>query len=418
MRNPSHALARLLFEAVNGHRHYLAWIGVLFLLSLLGLNAYAKQLAQGLVTTGMGDEVSWGLYIANFTFLVGMAAAAVMMVIPAYLFGDKEMKDVVVFSELFAIAALIMCLLFITVDIGRPDRLWHLAPLIGIFNWPSSMLTWDVIVLNIYLGLNIYISAYLLVKKYRCEPPTPSYYVPVVILAIAWAPSIHTVTAFLYQGLGARPLWNSGLIAPRFIVSAFCAGPAFIVLVLAILRRYNTFSFAPSVLTRLRIIITVTLIINLYLLGSELFTEFYTGSEHAVHAQYLFTGLHGHGLLVPLIWFAVALNLLALFLLLSPTRKNETFFLTACAFIVVGIWIEKGVGFIIPGFIPSPLGDVVEYIPSANELTLCVGIWAFGLLFYSMMVKAFLPIIRGEFSSQSTDQPGAESPDRAQPQTS
>ena len=382
----------------QGSRAYWVWFTVLLALALLGLNAYARQLAHGLGTTGMGDEVSWGLYIANFAFLVGMAAAAVMMVIPAYIFKDKEMHKVVIFSELFAVAAMIMCMLFIFVDLGRPDRIHHMVPKIGYFNWPGSLLTWDVIVLNGYLILNLYVCAYFLYKSFHGRHPKPILYIPVVFLAIAWAPTIHTVTAFLFQGLGGRPFWNTGLIAPRFLASAFAAGPAFMILVFTILERLRAISIESTVIRRIRVIVTVSLLINIFLAGSELFAEFYAESAHTVHISHLF-GLHGISLLAPWIWASLAMNILAAVILLSPARNNPIALIVACTMIVVGIWIEKGLGFVVPGFIPSTLGDFVQYIPSANEIMICIGIWAFGLLVYTIFLKGSLPIVNRQNTS-------------------
>lgn len=378
--------------SMEGSWGYWLWISILATISLLGLNSWAIQLAHGLGTTGMGDEVSWGLYIANFAFLVGMAAAAVMMVIPAYIFKDREMHKVVIFSELYAVAAMIMCLLFIIVDLGRPDRLWHLLPGPGYFNFPGSLLTWDVIVLNGYLLLNLWVCFYVLYKGFNDEIPKPYLYVPIVFIAIVWAPSIHTITAFLFQGLGGRPFWNSGLIAPRFLVSAFAAGPAFMVLVFTFLKTVGAINFEEKVIDRIRIIITVSLLINIFLAGSELFAEFYSESAHTIHISHLF-GLHGASLLAPWIWGALLLNLVAALILLSPLRRNPYFLIPACIMVVAGIWTEKGLGFVVPGFIPTPLGDFVQYVPSTNELLICAGIWSFGLLLYSFLLKSAIPII-------------------------
>jgi hypothetical protein len=127
-RNYLRFLARCGRIAFVGDWRYYVWMGVLTAIALLGLNAYCKQLVNGLIVTGMSDEVSWGVYIANFTFLVGVAAAAVMMVIPVYIYNNEELHDLVIFGELLAVAAIIMCLAFVTVDLGRPDRFWHLIP--------------------------------------------------------------------------------------------------------------------------------------------------------------------------------------------------------------------------------------------------------------------------------------------------
>ncbi len=378
-----------------GTRMYHAWMFLLTVISLLGLNAYCRQFTEGLVTSGMTDQVSWGMYIANFTFLVGMAAAAVMLVIPVYVYRNRELHDLVIFGELFAVASIVMCLLFVTVDLGRPDRFMHLLQR---FNFPGSMLTWDVVVLNGYLLLNLHICGYLIYCDYRGTKPSPVFYVPFVFVAIAWAISIHTVTAFLYVGLGGRPFWNSAIIAPRFLASAFAAGPAVIILTLQIIRRYGGYSISDEALKLLRNIVTVALTINMFLLGCEVFTEFYAESAHMVSTQYLFLGLHGYNGLVPWIWTAIALNSIAMVILYLPLRRSLRYINVACVCLVIGIWIEKGMGLIVPAFIPTPLGEMVEYLPTLNEALICLGIWAFGLLLYTVFVRITIPVLSGRLT--------------------
>ena len=378
-----------------GTRGYKLWMLGLTVVALVGLNAWAKQLAGGLATTGMTDQVSWGLYIANFTFLVGMAAAAVMLVIPVYVYKNKDLHDLVIFGELLAVASVVMCLLFITADLGRPDRFLHLFQR---FNWPVSVLTWDVIVLNGYLLLNLHICGYLVWCAYDRRKPGKAFYIPFVFVAIVWAISIHTVTAFLYSGLGGRPFWNSAVLAPRFLASAFAAGPAFLVVSLLLIGRYTRYDVPAKALEVLRGIITVALTINMFLLGCEVFTEFYTGSAHAASARYLFTGLHGHDALVPWIWSAIALNTFALVVLYTPARSRTPWLVASCLAMVVGIWIEKGMGLIVPGFIPTPLGEIFEYVPTWNEVLVCLGIWAFGLLLYTVLVRVTIPVLSGELT--------------------
>jgi molybdopterin-containing oxidoreductase family membrane subunit len=382
-------------ETINGNKYYILWVLSLVTLMLIGLYCYAKQLAFGLYVTGMGDEVSWGFYIANFVYLVGMAAAAVMMVIPAYLFKDKDMHKVVIFAELFAIAALIMCLLFITIDLGRPDRLWHLIPGIGRFNWPSSMLTWDVLVLNGYLLINLFVCWHYLSRKYRGLEVKTRFYLFVVFLSIIWAPSIHTVTGFLFESLVGRSFWHSGLIAPRFLASAFSAGPAFMILVFLVLKKFKAMDISDSAINRIRIIVTISLIINLILMGSEIFAELYHPTAHSVHISFLL-GLHGKSLLTPWIWLAIFLVLSALFIFVTPLRFKTPFLIAGSLFVVFGIWLEKGLGFLIPGFIPSTIGDFIQYIPTANEVFIVTGVWATGLLIYTLLLKIALPIINSE----------------------
>jgi Ni/Fe-hydrogenase subunit HybB-like protein len=388
---------RAIGQIFSGSGIYFVWLTLLSVLVICGAYAYATQLAQGLAVTGMSDQVSWGVYIANFTFLVGMAAAAVMMVIPAYLYDNKDLKDVVLLGELLAIACIIMCIAFVTVDVGRPDRLWHMLPGIGKFHFPQSMLAWDVIALSGYLLLNAHICGYNVYCRYLGYTPKARYYIPFIFISIVWAISIHTVTAFLYNGLGGRPFWNSAIVAPRFLASAFAAGPGFLILTLQLIRKYANFPVKDGAIDTLRKIITIAMIINLFLLGCEVFKEFYTDSAHLASARYLFLGLHGYSGLVPWIWSAIFLNVSATVILLIPRLfTNVNWLNLACCMAFVGIWVEKGMGLIIPAFIPTPLGEVLEYSPSWVEVLVSLGIWALGFLIYTFFLKMVIPIYKGE----------------------
>ncbi len=297
-----------------------------------------------------------------------------------------------------------MCLAFVTVDLGRPDRFMHLFQR---FNFPMSMLTWDVLVLNGYLALNLHICGYLIYCAYNRRKPSKIFYIPFVAVAIGWAISIHTVTAFLYVGLGGRPFWNSAIIAPRFLASAFAAGPAFLILTMAVLDRFTTYHVQPKAIETLRKIVAVALLINMFLLGCEVFVEFYTDSAHGISAKYLFLGLGEKNGLVPWIWSAVALNTFALLVLVTPIARWGFALNTACAALIVGIWIDKGMGLIVPAFIPTPLGDVVEYLPTLNESLVCLGIWAFGLLLYTIFVRISIPVLSGRMTYDRDYDPNA-----------
>lgn len=388
--------------ALEGNRLYFIWIGFLCTLCIPGLIAYIIQLRTGFVVTNLSDQVSWGAYIANFTFLVGVAAAAVLLVVPTYLYHIKEVKEVVIIGELMAVSAIVMCLLFVVVDLGHPERFLHIIPIIGRLNFPQSILAWDIIVLNGYLLLNLHIPGYLLYRKYRGEEPKTKYYLPFVFISILWAISIHTVTAFLYSGLGGRPFWNSAILAPRFLISAFVSGPALMILIFDAINRFSKYHIKSTVSQTLVRIIIYTLPANLFLLGCEVFKEFYTGTLHATSAEYLFFGLHGHGMLVPYIWTSLLFSCTALVVFFTPKfRNNRKYLQAACVLAILGIWIEKGMGLIIPGFIPTPLGDLVEYTPSLVEFFVSLSIWSLGALIFTMMAKVALAIQHGHLRISS-----------------
>lgn len=409
MKNYLVFLGRIVVLSFSGSPLFYLWMGMLTLVSAIGARVFVHQLVTGLTITGMTDQVSWGVYIANFTFLVGLAAAAVMLVIPAYIYRNKDMHDVVIFGELLAIASIIMCLLFIMVDLGRPDRFWHMIPFVGEFNFPYSMLSWDFIVLNGYLLVNLHICGYLLYMKYLGRKPTVLFYMPFVILSIAWAVSIHTVTAFLYVGLVARPFWNTAIVAPRFLGSAFTAGPGLLIIAFQIIRYTSKYEINDRAIHMLRNIVTASLLINLFLLGCETFKEFYSVSAHSSSAHYLFFGLehqgHYYHKLVPWIWTAVVMELIAAaILVIPPVARKMSFLNGACVLAIIGIWIEKGMGLVVPGFVPTPQGTIVEYVPSFTETVVSLGIWAFGMLLFSWMLHLAIPIMNGDFKFQPEDE--------------
>lgn len=376
---------------------------VLLVLMGLGIYAYSYQTKHGLAVTGMNDIVSWGFYISNFTFLVGVAAAAVMLILPAYIFHDPDFHRVVIIGEGIAVGALIMCLSFIMVDMGGPLQAWHLIPGIGLFNFPSSILAWDVLVINGYLLLNALVPAYILYSHYKGREANERLYRPFVFLSIFWAFSIHMVTAFLYQGLPARPFWNNPLMGPRFLASAFAAGPALMALVLAIIHSVTTYKIDRSVFNKLRLIIVISAIINLIMLFSEIFKEFYFPTHHSISAVYLYFGMDGHNSLVPWIWTSICVNFLAtLVLALNPGKNNPKVLLPACLFLFVAIWMEKGIGLIVPGLIPSPLGEVVDYLPTWVELCVTLGILSLGITVVTWLVRTAL-IIEEKHEREITD---------------
>ncbi len=379
--------------SLTGSTGYKLYLMALFGLIVAGIYAYSQQFQRGLIITGMSDIVSWGLYISNFTFFVGVAAAAVMLILPAYILKDKDLHQVVIIGEGVAVGALVMCLLFISVDMGGPLKVWHMIPGIGQFNWPSSILTWDMLVLNGYLALNSLVPLYILYCNYHGRNPIGWKYKPFVFLSIFWAVSIHMTTAFLYQGLPARPFWNNPLLGPRFLASAFAAGPAVIMMVLIVIKEKTNYPVDINIFKKLKRIIVASAVINLVMLFSEVFKEFYSFTHHSLSAQYLFFGLEGHDSLVPWIWTAISLNILGTLLFaFDPTKCKPRYLMVAAVSLFTGIWIEKGFGLIIPGFVPSPLGEVVDYTPSILEIMVTVGILAAGAFVVTMLIKPALMI--------------------------
>jgi molybdopterin-containing oxidoreductase family membrane subunit len=383
---------------VRGNRHYWTWIAFLGVLIVSGVGAYVRQLEGGLIVTAMRDQVSWGFYIGNFTFLVGVAAAAVVLVVPAYIYDWKPIREIVIYGELLAVSAILMCLMFVTVDIGRPDRFWHLVPGVGHLNFPQSLLAWDVLVLNLYFLVNFIVATHILYRAFDGRPYDKRLVVPLVLLSIPMAVGIHTVTAFLYNGLSARPYWNSSILAPQFLASAFCSGPAILLIVLQLLRRFTRFEIQDQAIWKIAELMAYAMFLNLFLHGAEAFKEYYSNTEHLLYTRYWFQGLGEHRTLVPYAWTALTLNVLAFLLFIVPAaRRNVIALNVGCLATYAGCYIDKGMGLIIPGLTPDVLGEIYEYTPSITELRVAAGVFAVGFLVFTLMLKVAVPISLNEF---------------------
>jgi Ni/Fe-hydrogenase subunit HybB-like protein len=388
----------------RGNRYYWAWIAVLLVLIASGGLAYWDQISLGLGTTGMRDQVSWGLYIGNFTFLVGVAAAAVVLVIPAYIYNWKPIREIVIYGELLAISAIIMCLLFVLVDLGRPDRFWHLLPPFGHLNFPQSLLAWDVLVLNIYFVLNFVVATHILYRAFHGKAYDKRIVAPLVLLSIPMAVGIHTVTAFLFNGLAARPYWNASILAPQFLASAFCSGPAILLLALQLLRRFTRFEIQNEAIWKIAELMAYAMFLNLFLHGAEIFKEFYSDTEHLLYTKYWFLGLNEHRTLVPFAWTAVGLNVLAFFLLVVPaTRRNWVTLNIGLLATYFGVYIDKGMGLIIPGLTPDSLGEIYVYLFTSTEFRVAAGVFSIGFLVFTLMLKVAVPISLGEFQRKPSE---------------
>jgi Ni/Fe-hydrogenase subunit HybB-like protein len=374
----------MLDKALKGSPIYWGWLIVLLGFIGVGFLVYLYQFQEGLRITGMSRDVSWGFYIGQFTYLVGVAASGVMVVLPYYLHDYKAFGRVTILGEFLAVAAITMCLLFIMVDLGNLPRLLNVI----LYPNPTSILFWDMIVLNVYLFLNILIGWNVLSSE-RKGIHYPAWVTPLIYISIPWAFSIHTVTAFLYAGLPGRHYWLTAIMAARFLSSAFCSGPAILILLCFIVRRFTKFDPGKEQIRTLAVIVTYAMILNVFFFLLEIFTAFYSQIPGHMHPiVYLFSGLEGHSKLVPFMWTAAGFAILALLLLIVPaSRRNENTLILGCISVFISTWIDKGLGLVIGGFIPNPFERVFEYWPTFLEVIITLGVWAAGFFVLTVLYK-------------------------------
>jgi len=379
----------MLDKAFEGSRKYWAWLMFLGAIALIGVYYYIQQFMYGLGLTGLHRDVSWGLYIGQFTFLVGVAASAVMLVIPHYLHDFKTFGKIVILGEFLAIAAVIMCILFIFVDMGQPMRIMNVV----LHPTPGSVMFWDSVVLVGYLLINMLVGWVTLGADRKGVAP-PKWIKPWIYLSIPWAVSIHTVTAFLYSGIPGRHFWLTAVMAARFLASAFAGGPALLIILSLIVRKVSKFDPGKEAIQAVSKIVSYAMFANVFLLGLEFFTAFYSGIPGHQHPfVYLYAGLEGHTELVPLMWTSTIFAAVSLVMLWIPgVRKNEGSLALACIMLFASLWIDKGFGLVIGGFVPNPFEEIHPYWPTMPEAMITAGVWAIGFLVLSMLYKIAISV--------------------------
>ncbi|MFC1821556.1 sulfate reduction electron transfer complex DsrMKJOP subunit DsrP [Thermodesulfobacteriota bacterium] len=374
----------MLDKATKGTQTYWAWLIFLLAWMGVGLGFYLYQFSEGLRITGMSRDVSWGFYIGQLTYFVGVAASGVMVVLPYYIHDYKAFGKITILGEFLAVASIIMCGLFVMVDLGNLPRMLNIV----MYPNPTSILFYDMIVLNVYMLLNLVIGWNVLAAE-RKGIPYQKWVKVLIYISIPWAFSIHTVTAFLYAGLPGRHYWLTAIMAARFLSSAFASGPALLILLCLIVRKFTRFDPGKEQIRTLAGIVTYAMIINVFFFLLEIFTAFYSQIPGHMHPiVYLFAGLEGHAILTPWMWAAVVFAIVALILLIIPSaRRNEDILAVGCISVIIATWIDKGFGLVVGGFIPNPFERIFEYYPTAPEVLISCGIWATGFFVITVLYK-------------------------------
>jgi molybdopterin-containing oxidoreductase family membrane subunit len=380
----------MLEVAITGSRRYWIWVSFLFVMIAIGFFSWLRELHVGSgLTTGLSRDVTWGIHVGQLTFFVGVAASAVMVTLPYYLHDYKAFGKMTILGEFLAVSAVIISMLSVFAIMGQPARIWNVL----LYATPNSIIFWDLVVLSVYLILNILCGWTVLGAERKGVPP-PQWIKPFIIFAIIWAPLIHTVTAFIFAGLPGRAHWLTSLQAAHFLSTAFAAGPSLLIILSIIVKRVSRFDPGSIAVQTLAKIATYALIIHIFFVGLEFFTAFYSRIPgHMRPLEYLYTGLEGHTELVFAMWTSSILAAVALVLLLiSATRRNEKTLVLAALAVFFSIWLDKGLCFVVSGFIPNPFEKVTGYWPALNEFFVAAGCWSIGFLVLTILYKIVISV--------------------------
>jgi molybdopterin-containing oxidoreductase family membrane subunit len=379
----------MLEKAIVGSRKYYGWLALVLAVCAAGVSCYVYQLITGSEDTGLSRSVPWGLFIANYTFMVGVAASAVMVVLPYYLHNYKQFGRITVLGEFLAVAAVATSILFIMVDLGRPERAFNLA----LYPTPRSPFFWNMVVLNGYLLLNL-VLGWSALDAERNGVPSPRWVRFLAVASIPLAVSIHTLTSFVYSGLAARSFWNSAIMGPRFLATAFAAGPALLILLCMVVRRISNFDAGRETMQKLATIVCYAMIVNIFFILMEFFTAFYSGvHSHTSSLRYLWVGSKGHNQMVPFMWTAAAMAVAGVWILLTPRlRRNEGWLALGCALVFVATWIDKGMALVPGGLAPTPFETISDYSPTIREVVIAVGVYGLGALILTVLYKIAISV--------------------------
>jgi Ni/Fe-hydrogenase subunit HybB-like protein len=376
-------------KALHGSRAYWMWVGALAIFVTGSFLVYLYQYRQGLWITGLSRDVSWGLYISQFTFLVGVAASAVVVVLPFYLHNVEVFSRLTVLAQFLAIGAVVMSLLFVVTDLGKPMRLLN----VPLYPTLHSMLFWDMIFLNGYLVLNL-VTGWSILSAHDQDVVPPRWVKPFIYLSIPWAVLMHMITAFIYAGTPGREFWLTAIMTPRFLASAFAAGPLLLIILGTLIEKMTRYSLGSQAIQKLVTIALYMLMLDLFLIGLEFFTAFYSHiPAHTVTFRYLLFGLHGNDALRPWYWAMLLATLSTVVLFFIPaTRKNRVLLVVASGIGFIGLWIDKGLVLVVAAFIPNPFGQVREYPPTGREILITLGIYGVGALIITLLYKIVVSV--------------------------
>lgn len=401
---------------VSTSRRYLIWVAFLVTLIAWGTYAWATQLQNGLIVTGMRDRISWGVYIASFVFFIGISHAGTLLSAILRAVKARWQLSITRMAELITVVALLVGALFPFIDMGRPDRVLNL---VWFGRWQSPLI-WDILAIGTYLtGSTLYLLLPLIpdfaLARDRLGPKANRFQrflfttaavgyhdtpeqrkalskamTAMMIIIIPVAVSVHTVVSWIFAMTLRVPL-NTTVFGPFFVAGAIYSGIAAIILLMAVLRR----------VLHLEEYITLTQFKGLgYLLGAfTLIMGYFNLQEYAVEGYKLEEGQPFQfaqlmtGPFWPLFWmYILGCILLPGLIILNPRTRTIRGISVAAGLALFGMWLERYL-IVVTGFrVPLMPYEPSDYIPTWIEWSILAGAFALFMLIITVFVKLF-PVV-------------------------
>ncbi|MFI5311957.1 MAG: NrfD/PsrC family molybdoenzyme membrane anchor subunit [Gemmatimonadales bacterium] len=398
------------------------WVGSLLAVCGMALFAYIYQLVFGLRVTDMRNYVSWGTYMTNFVFFIGISHAGTLISAILRVTDAGWRRPITRMAEAITVIALLVGASMVVIDMGRPDRVLNVI-LHGRFQSP---ILWDLVSVTTYLTgsfLYLYVAMIpdmpMLAKSAREHGRSPALVRLYEILSLGYkespahrrllaralgamaviiipvAISVHTVVSWVF-GMTLRPGWHSTIFGPYFVIGAIFSGTAAIITAMVIFRKaYHLERYLlPEHFHKLAKILLVLSLLYAYFTLSEYLTTWYGGAETDVRLLAL---LAGNGVVGATFWLWATFGLfIPIGLLLFPSKRSMGAIMTASILVNIGMWVKRYLIIVptleTPFIAAQQAGITPRYFPSVVEITITAGAFAAFMLLYTMFSRLF-PIL-------------------------
>ena len=423
------------------------WIASLLTVCTVALGAYVYQLALGLRVTSMRNYVSWGAYMTNFVFFIGISHAGTLISAILRVTNAGWRRPITRMAEAITVLALLIGASMVVVDMGRPDRLLNVLG----YGRLQSPILWDVVSITTYITgsfLYLYVAmipdmpilarmarargrASWLVRLYEWLSlgyrDTPEHrrllgraLGAMAVIIIPVAVSVHTVVSWVF-GMTLRPGWHSTIFGPYFVIGAIFSGTAAIITAMAVFRRAYRLEryLLLEHFRRLAMLLLALSLLYAYFTLSEYLTAWYGGLDSDSRLLALLAGGAGYGLSF---WLWAAFGLfIPIALLIMPSRRSLASIVTASVLINIGMWVKRYL-IIVPTlqtpFIPADAAGITpHYFPSIVECLITAGAFAGFLLLFTLFSRVFPILSVWETSEAAVEAHPAPALERELPRT-